>query len=249
MSNIQQFDYTINLLRSILWQYDETTKLVGLIENKQIWHTDNQTGFWTSWFDDVFRLTTANDFGISVWAIILGLPEFVPLSIDPLGKPIFGFNENLVFPALLNTYLNFGNSNFSVQGSSLPITLEEKRWLLRLRYFQLICRGAIDDYTTIEAGTLTVNVNLGINNFLRHLSQSSLAPMNGEVWALDGLDMTMTYVFNFNVPEVIRQMVVAYDLMPRPAGVELNYLVLGGPVFGFGASYQNFNNGNFYNPF
>lgn len=100
--NIQEFDYSVNLLQSILWQYNDAENLVGLLNKKQSWYNTNQEQFWSDWYNNVFNLATANDFGCSVWGYILGLP----LSFDSspnFNQPIWGFGP-------FNQ--NFGNGNF-----------------------------------------------------------------------------------------------------------------------------------------
>ena len=101
--NIQQFDYTVNLLQAILWQYDEATNLLSLINQKQAWYNQYQTEFWDDWQNYVFYLanpdlTTNTEkqdlalFGLAVWSIILNVPLYVPLVIESGTKPIWGFN-------------------------------------------------------------------------------------------------------------------------------------------------------------
>ena len=128
MATIQQFDFSVNLLRAILWQYNDAANLRGLLEEKQEWYNDNQRAFWESWITDVFDLRTANEFGLQVWAIILGQPLF--LNKGPDNKPTWGFGQY---------YVNFTRGNFSSQtGSSFRLSTESARILLRLRYYQLI---------------------------------------------------------------------------------------------------------------
>lgn len=223
---IQNFDFSVDLLQVLLWQYNEATALQGLLTQKQSWYDLNQMQFWMDWYVNVFDLRTANLFGLSVWSIILNVPLFVNLDPPPPGAPIFGFNE---VPSI-NTYLNFNNSCFSSLDTQIFLTVEEQRLVLRLRYYQLVSRGAIPE----------------INTFLHELFNSNAVPYQGNAWVLDGFDMTMTYVFDFFLPRTMRIIIKALDLLPRPAGVGLKYVVLTDTVFGFGPSNQNFNNGNFY---
>lgn len=233
---IQGFDYSENLEQSILWQYDNASNLKSLIEKKQAWFNKNQSEFWSNWQTDVFDLRTANFFGLSVWSYILNLPLFIPVNPDPPGKPIFGFNAyDPAFPDLLNTYKNFNNGTFSSRrAGDIALTLEQQRFILRLRYFQLVTSGAVFE----------------INEFLNYLMSTSTNLMpTGTLWALDGLDMSMVYVFGFNPPINLRQVLVKYDLLPRPAGVKLRYVISTGAIFGFGQYYRNFNNGCFHDNF
>lgn len=228
--NIQDFDYSVDLLLSILWQYNDAVNLQGLITKKQSWYDINQSQFWSDWYGNVFNLVTANEFGLNVWSFILNVPLFIPTQVDPDGKPIWGFNELVSFPTYENSYVNFNNGNFSVRNQITVLTLEEQRFILRLRYFQLISRGAIPE----------------INSFLNYLLTTSAISPTGEAWVLDGFNMTMTYVFNFDISENLRIVLTEYDLLPRPAGVGLNYIVWNGMIFGFGSLNQNFTNGCFY---
>lgn len=237
-TQIQQFDYSVNLIQALLWQYENTTALYNLIGQKQLWYDENQSQFWEDWYTNVFDLRTANLFGLAVWSIILGVPLFVPLNPDPVGKPIWGFNAyDPSFPTLENTYFNFGNGNFSNKAPAIVLTLEEQRFLLRMRYFQLTTRGAIPE----------------INQFLNYLISTSAIDPIGPMWALDGLNMTMRYIFGFNISlnllAALRYSAdpaeLGYDVLPRPATVGTEFLVNNGTTWGFGMFNQNFENGNF----
>ena len=151
--------------------------------------------------------------------------------------------ETISFSNLENSYLNFGNSNFSTKGEYISLSLEEQRFLLRLRYFQLSNRGDITD----------------INAFLNYLINSSNIGYTGQLYALDGLNMTMTYVFTgTNFPSNLIQIMKELDLFPRPTAVGLKIRINYGNQFGFNnfvGSYpnyentnQNFGNGNFLAP-
>lgn len=126
--DIQRFDFSVDLLKALLWQYNEATNLQALLAAKAAWYQANQTDFWENWRRDVFDLRTANEFGLAVWSIILNQPLFV--NKGPDDKPTWGFGE---------FYVNFTRGNFSSQsGSSHKLNIETARILLRLRYYQLI---------------------------------------------------------------------------------------------------------------
>lgn len=211
---IQQFDFSVNLLVALLWQYNDALKLQSILESKQAWYNSEYSEFWTDWYRDVFDLRTANDFGLSVWAIILN----IPLTITSGGVPslnIWGFGP---------FRKNFNRGNFAPSTSGIRLTTEQKRLVLQLRYFQLVTRGAIPE----------------INKFLAYV----FAPF-GKVYALDGLDMTMNYVFTFTPPSQLRFVLETFDVLPRPAGVEVNYVTSIRDTFGFGPFRLNFNRGTF----
>lgn len=213
--NIQAFDFSLNLLRAILWQYNDATRLQSLLQSKQDWYAANYSAFWSDWITDVFNLRTANDFGLSVWAVILGLPLAVVPEPDP-DKPIFGFAADDE---------NFTNGNFAASGS-VGLSTEQKRIALRLRYFQLIGRHSVAQ----------------ANRFMTDV----FGP--GWGYVSDSLLMRVRYVFEIPLGPQLEFVLNEYQLLPRPAGVGADYVVLGDVGgWGFGAYRENFNNGNFYN--
>lgn len=191
----QEFDFSVNVLQALLWRFNLAPNLQALVAAKQAWYDANQAQFWTDWITDVFDLRTANDFGCAVWAIILGVPLAVVQDPEP-AKPTFGFG-----PFLTTGFYNFNNSNFGLNHQTvIPLTLEQKRLALRLRYFQLISRGTVTQ----------------TNVFLKRLFAGF-----GGAYVVDGLDMTCTYVFQFTLPSALQFVFSNYDLLPRPAGVRV----------------------------
>lgn len=213
-TRIQPFDFSVDLLRAILWQYNDAARLQSLLQQKNAWYADNQADFWSNWVTDVFDLKTANDFGLSVWALILNLP----LSVIAPGtgvRVVFGFGIN-------NS--NFGNSNFGRDGDSvITLTTEQRRLLLRLRWFQLISDGTIPH----------------INFALRDVFGAGFG------YVLDHYDMTASYVFSDALSSSVQFVLEQFDILPRPAGVKIDILINPQDVFGFAPYYLNFNNGTF----
>lgn len=224
---VQDFDFSVDLLESIIWRFNDAEKVQGLILKKQDWIDVNHTDFWAQWFADVFNLQTANDFGLAVWSIILGLPLFIQLGSDNTDKPIWGVAEDDTGD---NGNQNFDNGNFANDPNGIILTTEEKRLVLKLRYYQLVTNGAIP----------------GINEFLAF----AFEPF-GQVYAMDNLDMSMTYVFNYSIAPTLLSVLQQYDILPRPETVNLKYLDGTKPVFGLAEDdtgnngNQNFDNGNF----
>jgi hypothetical protein len=212
---IQQFDFSIDVLKPLLWKDNKASKREYLLGQKQEWININHTQFWGDWYRDVFNLQTANDFGLVVWSIILNLPLFIEVFPDPEGKPIWGFDEY---------HENFDNGNFTNIGGGPVLSTDQKRLVLKLRYFDLTTR---DD---------TRNVNAFLKFAFADL---------GDVWRLDGLDMSVVYVFSFAPDPVLLSVLQDYDILPRTAGVLVRYVDLTRDTFGFGEYNQNFDNGTF----
>lgn len=215
MTTILPLDFSVDLLRAILWQYNDATRLQSLLQSKQDWYNENQRDFWENWVRDVFDLRTANEFGLTVWAIILGMPLFLETEDEP-DKDIWGFGEYRE---------NFNNGNFASSGG-VGLTLEQKRIVLRLRYFQLTTRATVPE----------------INAFFAYLFSDL-----GRAYVADGLDMTALYIFEFDISSPLKMVLTEFDLLPRPAGVRIDYVIAGeAQGWGFGRYRENFNNGNFY---
>lgn len=195
MANIQTFDFSVDLLKSILWEYNTAPNLQAILKAKQVWYDDNQTAFWESWITDVFDLRTCNDFGCAVWAIILGIPASIVSAPIPNGKQPFGFDTT--------NLTNFNGFNFTGQTSTtITLTTAQKRMLLQLRYRQLTCRTTIPE----------------TNQILKSVLGSF-----GLMYIVDNHNMTATLVCKFIIPSVL-QLFFSLDIIPRPECVSLAIL-------------------------
>ena len=214
---IQAFDFSLNLLRAMLWQYNDAPRLESLVTQKQEWFNIENQGFWEDWQRDVFDLRTANVFGLSVWAIILD----TPLTVDSGALP---GEERMIF-GFASDDENFTHGNFE-PWVLLPLTVEQARLILRLRYFQLVTRGTVPE----------------INEYF-----AALFGDQGSAYVVDGRNMTARYVFGFALSTDLQQVLSLFDLLPRPAGVFVDYVVIPDATnWGFGRYHLNFNNGNFH---
>lgn len=234
---VQEFDLSAPVEEALLWQYNNATNISTLILDKSAWLDAYNAQFWLDWYNNVFNLATdtPTEFGMTVWAIILNIPTYLQQGNDPELKPIFGFNDfDPTYPDYVNSYLNFGNSNFSTYQQYLILSVPEQQFLLRLRYFDLATRDDIND----------------INLFLNHLCENNTIGYTGTIYVLDHLDMSIAYVFTTgDFPPDLLQAIRDLDLLPRPSAVGISYILNGQPIFGFGYFNQNFGNGNFIQPF
>lgn len=199
--NIETFDYDIDITKVLLWQYNNAPNLQQLVINKNIWTALFGTLFWDDWFFIVFDLRTADLFGLTVWSIILDLPLFVPVTSEPpTGVPVWGYNT---LP-LENSNVNYDHGNLAGALVVPTLTQEEQRIALRLRYYQLVSRGAVTE----------------VNVFLNYLFGGM-----GGAWMIDNFNMSITYQFGFPISGVLLNVLDEYSLLPRPAGVSVTYIV------------------------
>jgi len=217
-ASIAEFDFSVNLLRALLWRNNESVNIESLLQSESDWYTLNQEGFWNDWVKNVFDIRTANDFGLSVWALILGVP--LNLVTAPNAGPQFGFGPKG------NGRTNFNNGNFGASSAGVRLSTDQKRILLRLTYYKLISRCTIPE----------INANM-----------KEILGQFGSVYVLDSNDMSyITYVFGFVPSSGLQFILENFDCLPRPAAVGIRFITSTRPAFGFGANNQNFNNGNFW---
>lgn len=139
-TDIQQFDFEVNVLNALIWQYGEAPNLLAILNAKDAWYEANFTQFWQDYIANIFDLRTANAFGLSVWSIILGQSILTPFAA--IGD-VWGFDSNNE---------NFDNGSFgSEEGGNATYSLEIARLLLRIRYFQLAGTCAIPDINRMLA--------------------------------------------------------------------------------------------------
>jgi hypothetical protein len=215
---IEDFDFSVNLLSALLWRHNEAENLQSILEQKSDWYKTNQEQFWNDWITNVFNVDTANEFGLSVWALILNVP--LSLIVPPNQGPQWGFG-----PAS-NGRQNFNNGNFGTSAAGAGLTIEQKRLLIKLRYFKLTTRCTVPE----------------LNRRLKQLLGDF-----GSVYVLDANDMSFTtYVFGFAPNSALQFILENFDVLPRPAAVGVKFIVSTRPAFGFGSFNQNFNNGTFW---
>lgn len=195
---IQTFDTSVNVLQALLWQYNEALRLQGLLETKQEWYTQNQAQFWDDWYRDVFDLRTANIFGLSVWAIILGQPIIFNNVADPT-KIAWGFDSDVY-------HKNFTRGNFAqLDGYTYVLSAAGAQSLVQLRYFQLTSSGTVPE----------------INRMLKYVFEDQ-----GLAYLVDNGDMTQEYIFTFTLSAELEFIFKNFDVLPRPAGVESTFSVM-----------------------
>ena len=77
-----------DLKKVITWQYDNATNLVALILSMEEFFSESTQKFWDDWPTDVANIDTANDFGLSVWGMLVGVKRFILEDGQGGGTPI-----------------------------------------------------------------------------------------------------------------------------------------------------------------
>ena len=213
--NIQVIDCYANLMRAILWQYDNAEALKRIIRGEHEFINRVNCQFWNDFYRDVFNLPTANEFGLAIWSRILDIPLQLEVQPQP-DKIAWGFGP---------FRKNFNNGNFAVtQASVIGLTVQQKRTILQMRAFNLMMKPTVP------------NINLML---------SRLFAAEGRAWVIDNHNMTMNYFFEFEIPSWLQIALDSFDVLPSPAGVKIVIESINRPAWGFGEFRLNFENGNF----
>lgn len=75
MATIFEYDPSIDLKKHIFWQYNNAPAFNTLVNSKQNWFNENQVSYWNDWVKNVLDINSANDYGLAIWGILLGVPR------------------------------------------------------------------------------------------------------------------------------------------------------------------------------
>ncbi len=213
---------TANPLDAMDWQRSNADILKAWLSKQDEWTKVNHDEFWESWWTDVFDLRTCNDFGLSVWSIILDESTFGVTEASGEDYPAWGFGEYRY---------NFNNGNFGTNDDSgYNFSTDEKRVLLQLKAYILHMSGCIHGEGVI-----------GINEALNRIFGEDA------IYCIDNRDMSLKYIlFDTTLTSLVYE-IYDRDLLPTPVGMKIDVVLDGNAKnFGFGTNHSNFNNGNFY---
>lgn len=214
----EPYECKINLLSALDWQRSAADVVQQFVKNEQAWLDENHCKFWDDWTRDVFTLSTANDFGLAVWSIILDEDVFGYQAASPEDYPDWGFSIDSE---------NFFDGSFATEdGITYPFTTEQKRILLQLKAFKVLAMGG----PIVQTNTAMTNI-FG----------------NGVILAFDNFNMSYTYqLLDSSISDFIVE-INKRDLLPRPIGIEISEIrIIKVATWGFGEFDENFNEGNFF---
>lgn len=171
MADILNLFNSIPLTDNILWQYDSAPNLKSLIESKQNWYNANNEQFYEGIINNFLNLTTANDWGLNLWGLILQVPrtytingENVVLAKERyrlvLRAKLLLTKMNGTVPEILD-YLNFlfeGNGQISViDNLDMTITYRFNFNLSNLQLAVLTTADLLPTPAGVQANIITLD--------------------------------------------------------------------------------------------
>jgi len=205
----------LNFDQTIISQFQPGPSLSQLIDNLDEYL--DPTADLIAFYDNVWNVDTANDFGLNIWGRIVGVSRVIPIAGT---NGAFGFSNSDSPP----DWENFGSNVTSASTAGGPF------------YAGGASTGSYtlntESYRTLILAKALANIVATTTPALNQLVQN-LFPGMGRAFVTDNLNMTMTYVFEFALTP-IQYAILAYSgVLPHPGGVGVNILVIPGGFFGF----------------
>lgn len=186
---------TFNLWTTVISQYANSPILTAMISafNAAMDQTENISNF----YDLIFNVLTAEGYGLDVWGRIVGVSRNIPVSGGG-STGSFGFNE----PG--NDWVGFNQAPFTT-GPTITTNVT----LTDAQFRPLVLAKAA---TNIWDGSIP-----GLNSILLGLYKG-----RGTPYVQDGANMSMTFVFDFELTTLDLAIIESAGVLPEPAGVVIN---------------------------
>lgn len=176
---------------TIISQYANSPILTQLIANFDDYV--DQTMNMQNFFDFIWNVDTAQGFGLDIWGRIVGVTRVLHINQSAL---YFGFEEATTLSAFGFNQQPFyagdpTTNNFSLSDDAFRVLIFAKA------------------LANISDGSIKAINQLLLNLF----------PNRGNCYVTDGLDMTMTYTFDFVLTPVEQAILGQSGVLPKPSGV------------------------------
>lgn len=173
-------------LRTVISQYANSPTLLQLVENFAGYV--DQSANLDAFFDLVWNVDTAEEWGLDVWGRIVGVSRVLRVAAGNY----FGFEEAGASPFNVDAFYNGAQTtgNFALSDQAFRV---------------LILAKAL---ANISDGSVP-----GINQIL-----INLFPGRGNCYVTDGPGKAMTYTFEFPLTPVEFAIVATSGVLPRPSG-------------------------------
>lgn len=189
---------TFDVWATLMAQYANSPALTAMITafNAAMDMTQNMSNF----YDMIWNILTAQGYGLDVWGRIVGVVRTISI---PGSVAFFGFEEAGA------SWTGFGQGGFASPGGQLT-----QNFVLQDADFRrLILAKAAGN---ISNGSITA-----VNQILL-----SLFPGRGKCFVADGLNMSLTFTFNFLLSPVELAIVSQLNVLPAATGVIINVAYL-----------------------
>lgn len=184
---------TFNPWTTIIAQYANSPVITSLIESFNA--AMDLTKPLDDFYDMIWNIQTAVGYGLEVWGRIVGVQRAIQI---PGNVSLFGFNE------AGSSWTGFGQGGFfSGQSISQNYVLSDS------------------DFRTLILAKAAGNISDGsipaVNQILL-----TLFPNRGACYVADGLNMSLTYTFKFQLTAPELAIVSQLNVLPNAAGVIIN---------------------------
>lgn len=214
----------LNVDRTIVSQYGNSPTLAQLIRNLNE-YIDPSVNI-QAFYDSVWNVDTAVGFGLDIWGKIVGVSRLLKI---PTNAKTLGFFNADVPP----DWAPFNQGTWYTGATAGQAFL-----LPDNTYRTLILVKALANIVATTAASL--------NQLLRNLF-----PGRGTCYVIDNGGMSMTFYFEFDITAAEYAILTQSGVLPHPAGVRYNVVVVPAGVFGFqeqGGTAEPFDQGVFYQP-
>lgn len=193
VSPIGDIPPSFDIWKTMLAQYANSPILTRLIENMDAYL--DQTLNFQSFFDLVMNVDTAQGYGLDVWGRIVNVSRTLSVTADDAW---LGFEEAGIPAQPFNQAPFFQGQQIN---NTFVLTDTAFRTLIFAKALANICDGSIP----------------AINQILLNLFPSR----GGNCYVIDGLDMTMTFKFEFALTPVELAIISQSGALPTSTGVSL----------------------------
>lgn len=148
--------------RTILWQYDNATNLIGIIGIFRDFFSQQVTNFWNS-FEKSVNLADENevdDFGLAIWGKILNVSRAIPTDGDPIEM------SSDLYRRILAAKFTLATQNASLKSFS--------------DYVYAIFNGKV---RVVDTGTMSLTVEINQNAASLTEEEQALAE-NPQIWMM-----------------------------------------------------------------
>ncbi len=193
-----------NWPQTVISQYTNSTSLLALLESIDEWISPDAN--FEAFYNLIWNVDTAVGYGLDVWGRIVGIVRTVTIT----NNYYFGFAQ-ANDPTLVGTWGEAGStpSGHAPFYSGEPVT---KNFVL-----------ADDAFRKLIFAKAAANITNGSIQSINAILMNILFPGRGNAYVVDGLNMTMTYAFDFPLQPFEVSIVVASGVLPRSTGVHVLY--------------------------